>query len=238
MPAHAGDDFSVGDAFGWGWNKFTQNVGPILLAVLVYLVILLVIEAIAWFVLRGALISDPSVSLNQATGQVTVNGGSGFFASMLVNGGLNFFFVVVFAFMEAGVIRGALMLANGQRLEVGHMFNFNNFGTILVAAILVGIGSFIGFFLCFVGAIVVWLFTAFYLFFIIDKQQGAWESIMSSVNLVASHFGKVVLLLLACIAAYIVGAILCGIGLLVTAPVALLALTYGYRRLQGDPIAA
>jgi uncharacterized membrane protein len=184
------------------------------------------------------IINEPSVTLNQTTGQITVQPGSGFFANLVFNGGVNFFFVVVFAFMQAGVIRGALMLANGQRLEVGHMFNFSNFGTILVAAILVGIASFLGIFLCFVGSIVVAIFTPFYLFFIIDKNQGAWESIMSSINLVASNFGKVILLLLACIAAYIVGVILCGIGLLVTAPVALLALTYGYRKLQGDPIAA
>ncbi len=239
MPAGAaGDSFSVGDAFGWGWTKFQQNVGPILVAVLIYLVILIVVEAVVYFLLRGAFINNSSATINPNTGQVTIHVGSGFFPRMLLNAGVNFGFTVLFAFLSAGVIRGALMLADGRHLEVGHMFNFEKFGTILLAAIMVGIASFLGIFLCFVGSIVVAIFTPFYLFFIIDKGQGAWESIKSSIELVSQNFGKVILLLLACILAYIVGAILCLIGLLVTAPVALLALTYGYRRLQNEPIAA
>ena len=240
MPAGSPADqpFSVGDAFGWGWAKFQQNVGPIMIAVLVYLAIILVIEVVAFAVLRGALISSPTVTIDPNTGAITSTGGSGFFAGMLVNATSNLLFTIFFAFLQAGVIRGALMLANGERLEVGHMFNFDKFGTIIVAAILVGVASFLGIFVCFVGSIVVWFFTPFYLFFIIDKDQGAWESIKSSISLVSSNFGQVFLLLLGVIAAFIVGAILCGIGLLVTAPVALLALTYGYRRLQNEPVAA
>jgi uncharacterized membrane protein len=238
MPAPAEQPFTVGAAFSWGWAKFQQNVGPILGAVAVYLVILIVVEAIAYVVLGGALLTTSSIEINQTTGEITTTGGSGFFATWLVYGLVNLLFWVLFAFLQAAVIRGGLMIADGNRLQVGHMFNFDKFGTVLAAAILVGIASFLGIFLCGVGTLIVAFFTPFYLFFVLDKNLGAWESIMASVNLVKDNFGEVFLLLLGVLAAYVVGAILCGVGLLVTAPVALLALTYGFRRLQNEPIAA
>lgn len=237
-PTPGDQPFHVGAAFSWGWAKFQQNLGPILGAVAIYLVILIAIEVVAYVLLRSVLISDPSISVNSTTGVITTSGGSGLLASLLVSAATNLIFIVLFAFLQAAVIRGGLMIANGQRLEISHMFNFDKYGTVLVASIIVGIASFIGIFLCFVGSIVVAFFTPFYLFFILDKDMGAWDSIVASITLVKDNLGEVFLLLLAVIAAYIVGALLCGIGLLVTAPVALLALTFGYRRLQGAPVAA
>ncbi|MDH4159533.1 MAG: hypothetical protein OEV62_04695 [Actinomycetota bacterium] len=234
----ANQPFQVGAAFSWGWAKFQQNVGPILGAVAIYLAIVIVVEVIAWVILRNALISTPTVTFDQTTGAITTTGGSGFIASMVVSASTNLIFIVLFAFLQAAVIRGGLMIANGEPLQISHMFNFDKYGTVLVASLIVGVASFLGIFLCFVGSLVVAFFTPFYLFFILDKGMGAWESIMASINLVKDNIGEVFLLLLAVLAAYIVGAILCGIGLLVTAPVALLALTFGYRRLQGEPVAA
>jgi uncharacterized membrane protein len=157
---------------------------------------------------------------------------------MLVYALVNLVFWVLFAFLQAAVIRGGLMIANGHRLQLGQMFNFDKVGTVVVASIIVGIATSVGFYLCILPGVVVMIFTAFYLFFIIDKNLGAWDSIMASFNLVKENFGEVFLLLLGVLAAYIVGAALCGIGLLVTAPVALLALTYGFRKLQNEPVAA
>ena len=46
MPPAGGKPFSVGDAFGYGWKKFTANVGPILIAMLVFLLVGAVIYGI------------------------------------------------------------------------------------------------------------------------------------------------------------------------------------------------
>lgn len=233
-----GTAFSVGDAFSWGWKKFQENLGPILIAVLVYFVILVVVEVIWYVIFSSLLISSPSIDINQETGAITTNAGSGFFAAFFVQALASFAFFVLFAFLQAAVIRGALMIADGKKLEVGDMFKFDQLGVVLLAAIIVAALTAVGYLFCFVGSLVVAFFTAFYLFFVIDKKLPAWESVKASFNLVKANAGDVLLLLLGVIAAYIVGAILCGIGLLVTAPVALLALTFGYRRLQNEPIAA
>jgi uncharacterized membrane protein len=231
----AGGSFSVGDAFGWGWTKFQQNVGPIMIAVLVYLAIIIVVDLVVSIVLRGLFINTATVTIDPTTHAIVTVSGSGFATVTLVNLLGAFVGVLLGAFLLAGITRGALMLANGERLEVGHMFNFDKFGTIAVAAIIVAAATV---FICCIGWIIVPLFTPFYLFFIIDKQQGSWESIKSSIELVSQNFGEVILLLLACLLAFIVGFVLCIVGLLVTLPVAVLALTYGYRRLQNEPIAA
>lgn len=231
--------FSVGDAFAWGWKKFTENVGTILLAVLVYFVILVVVEVIWYTLFAGLFLSDASITVNPETGVITTSGGSGLFAGLFVQALASFAFFVLFAFLQAAVIRGALILADGEKkLEIGDMFNFEKFGTVLVAALIVGALTAVGYLFCFVGSLVVAFFTAFYLFFVLDKDLGAWESVKASFDLVKSNAGSVLLLILGVIAAYFVGALLCGIGLLVAAPVALLALTYGYRKLQGEPVAA
>ena len=209
-----------------------------MIAVLIYLAIIIVVDLVASIVLRGAFITTSSVTIDPNTGVVSVTGGSGFLTVMLVNALMVFLGTIFLAFLQAGIIRGALMIADGKRLEVGHMFNFDKFGTIIVAAVIVALATMVGFLLCFVGAVVVAFFTPFYLFFILDKNQGAWESIKSSIDLVTSNFAAVLLLFLAVIAAYVVGAILCLVGLLVTLPVAILAVTNAYRRLQNEPVAA
>ena len=129
------------------------------------------------------------------------------------------------------------MVADGKRLEVGHMFVFDNFGMVFLAALIVSALTFVGLLACYVGALVVAFFTAFYMFFVVDKKPGAWTAIVDSFNLVKDNIGTVFLLLLVVLLLNIVGAILCLVGLIVSIPVSYLALTYGYRMLQGAPVA-
>ena len=39
LPPPPGRPFNIGDAFSWAWNKFSKNIGPLILATLVYGVI-------------------------------------------------------------------------------------------------------------------------------------------------------------------------------------------------------
>lgn len=231
--------FSVGEAFNWGWAKFQQNAGVIIIAALIYFVIIAVIEVI-WFLLAAAVLPSRAVvcTTNQTSLEINCTGGGGFFASLLLSALGGFAVFVLIAFLQAGIIRGAIAIANGHKLELPVMFQTDMLGTVLVGALIVGVASAIGVLLCFIGWIVVAFFTPFWLFFVIDKRQGAWEAIMSSVQLVNKNLGSVVVLIIGVFIAYFIGALLCGIGLIVAVPVALLALTYGYRRLQGEPLAA
>lgn len=236
--AGSGQPFDLGSAFSWGWKKFQENIGPILIAVLVYLVILVVIQLLVVFGVSAALLSTPTTTIDPQTGAFTTTGGSGLFAVILVNALSIAVSVLVAAFLQAAVIRGGLMIANGRRLEVGHMFSFDNFGRVLGAAVIVALLTAVGVVFFYVGALVVYFFTAFTMFFVIDRDLDPLSAIKASANLAKNNVGAVVLLLLAVFAANVVGAIVCLIGLLVSIPVSYLAMTYGYRRLQNEPVAA
>jgi uncharacterized membrane protein len=231
--------FNVGDAFNWGWTKFTQNWSVFVVAALIYVAIIFVVQIIVFFIFRGIFLnSTPSITVNQQTGEITTTGGTGFFASLVFGAVFTLFFLFVGAFLQAAFVRGALSIANGQQLELGTMFRFDDIGNVVVGAIVVAIATGIGYLFCLVGALVVWFFTAFWLFFVLDKRQSGWDGVVSSVRFVNGHLGTVFLLLLGALVAWIIGIFTCGIGLIITAPVALLALTYGFRRIQNEPLAA
>ena len=73
--------------------------------------------------------------------------------------------------------------------------------------------------------------------FIIDKGLPAWDAIKASFDLVNRNVGTVIVLFLASILAFFIGAILCGIGLLVTIPVTIIATAYAYRMMTGQSVA-
>jgi uncharacterized membrane protein len=237
MPAGAGQ-FSAGDAFNWGWTKFQANAGVIIVAALIYLVVVIVVEAILLFAAIWPAVNSGGCTYNANGLATSCSLGPGFFVTLLLYGVAIFVYVVLFAFLQAGIIRGALAIANGERLELGTMFKFDNIGNVIVGALIVGAATFVGTLLCGVGALVVALFTPFWIFFVVDKNMSGWDSVMASVRLVNKNLGSVVVLIIGVFIAYLIGAILCGVGLLLAAPVALLALTYGYRRMQNEPVAA
>lgn len=221
---------SVGEAFTWGWTKFTQYVGPFLLGVLAYLAVIVVVSVVLFSVLVGGTVA----SVDPATQEL--RGGTGF--------GLVLGYLVVVAviallsvFMQAGVIRATLEVADGRRVEVGTFFRFDDVGKVLVAALLVGLGTAVGIVLFVIPGLVFAFLAQFTLFFVIDKRMAPVDAIRASFTMVTRNLGAVLLLFLAVYAANLVGSALCGIGQLVSFPVGLLATTWLYRRLQDEPVA-
>jgi uncharacterized membrane protein len=220
----------VGDAFSWGWTKFTQQVGPFLLGVLAYLAVIVVVSAVLFAVILGGTVA----SVDPDTQELRNGAGVG-----LVFGYLVVLAVVLLlsAFMQAGVTRASLEVADGRRIEVGTFFRFDEFGKVVVAALLVGLGTAVGVLLFVLPGLVFAFFAQFTLFFVIDKRLAPVDAIRASFTLVTRNLGAVVLLFLAVYAANLVGSALCGIGQLVSFPVGLLATTWMYRRLQNEPVA-
>jgi uncharacterized membrane protein len=220
----------VGDGFSWGWTKFTQHWGAMVLGVLAYLAVITIVAIIAFSVLVGGAVA----SADPETGQIT--GGAGFaltFGYLLVLA----IIVLLSAFMQAGVIRATLEVANGRRVEFATFFRFENMGAVVLAALLVGVGTGIGMLLFVLPGIAFAFYAQFALFFVLDKRIGAVDAIKASFTLVNRNLGTVALLFLGVYAANLVGSAICGVGQLVSFPVGLLATTYVYRRLQNEPVA-
>jgi len=138
-------------------------------------------------------------------------------------------------FVRANIARGALLIADGKKVTVKDFLSADKLVPVVLGGILVGIATFIGLLLCIIPGIIVAFFAQFYVYFIMDKNMGAVESIKASFSFVKENFGQLILFFLASMVAIFIGALLCGVGLLVAYPVVFLANGFVYRKLQNPP---
>lgn len=227
-----GSQFSVGEAFGYGWKKFQANLGPILIAALVMFAVVVTIQILQRIIGGGDTIEfDPeSGTFERDSG---LFGGS-FIASMFFSA-LSFLAQLV---IQAGIVKGALDLTRGKPISIGSMFAGINWAQVVVASLIIAVVTIVGIIACVLPGLA-WLFlTSFTLHFMIDKDLDAISAVRASITFVMANAGTLFVFFLACIAAYIVGALLCGVGLLVAIPVVVIATAYAYRTLQGEQVAA
>jgi uncharacterized membrane protein len=230
-----GAPFSVGNAFGYGWKKFQANLGPILLAALVLLAVVVVIQIIQVVMTGG---NDVTFEVDPNTGQLESTDGGMLGGSILASLFFGLLSQLAVLIIQSGIVKGALDITKGKRVSLGEMFSGIDFVQVIVASLILAVATIIGFVLCILPGIAVMFFTAFTLYFIIDKGMSAIDAIKASVSFVMANAGTLIVFFLACIAAYIVGALLCGVGLLVAIPVVVIAQAYAFRTLQGEQVAA
>ena len=63
-PPAGGGGYSVGNAFSYGWSKFTQHLGQILLAIVVLVAVLIAIQLVGFFIGR-AVACEPEVTFTE-----------------------------------------------------------------------------------------------------------------------------------------------------------------------------
>ena len=230
--------FSIGDGFSWAWGQFTANAAPLLVATVVYGVIVGVIYGIV-YALAFALAPDSVTTYNSDGGgfdyQTSASFGIGSIAVMVI-GGIILFIVV--AVIQSAYISALLDIANGQQVSVGSFFKPRSVGNVILATVIIGVLTSIGYALCVLPGLVVAIFTMFAIVALLDRNLSATDSIKASYEIVKANFGQVLLTWLVLAAIGIVGALVCGVGLLVAIPVAALLEVYAYRRLSGGEVAA
>jgi hypothetical protein len=200
-------DFSIGDALSYGWNKFVQYIGQIIVIVLVVFAIQIVFSIVS---------------------QVLF--GRGGVAGLAIGTVVWVVGLVVGLILQAGLIRAGLAVTRGEAPQVGMLFETTNLGPFIVATILVGLLYVVGFAACCVGAIAVAVFMLFYGYFVIDKSAQPVDSIASSFNLVKDNFGVI---LGFAIVVFLLNLITCGLAVGVTQ----IATAYAYKKLTGQPVA-
>ncbi len=204
----------VGSALSYGWKKFTENVGPFILLVLAVFVAVVVLN-----IIQGILTPD-------STG----------FLALIWTLALSIIVMIVTFIIQAGVYRAGLGVTKGEQPSVSMLTETTNIAPYILTVIVVGLGAFVGFLLCIIPGIAWIIFTAYAPILALDKGMGPGEAISTSINWVKENFGQVFLILLVSWVVYIAGALLCGVGLLVSIPVALVAIIYSYRALNQEPV--
>lgn len=224
----------VGEAFSWGWNKFTKSGGLFIGAALVWFVIAAVVLSIV-----GAIFGGFGALLTTGTGDGVAPGlQMGFSFGWFVFSAVA---AIVGYLIQAAFIRAALDVAEGRQLSFGDFFKFVEPGpVILTALILALIGAVLNIIPFFGGiaSIVVSFLLLFTFWFVIDKHLAPVDALKASYALVTRNLSTTVLFFLLSFAVALAGVIVCFVGLLVAVPVVLLATAFFFKRLLGDPIAA
>jgi uncharacterized membrane protein len=207
-PSTATRKLDIGAAFSYGWKKFTSNPGPLLVCTLIVVAVNIV------FFIIGLPVS-------------------GFLPRLL----LNVVSFIVGLVVSRGLIRAALTVVNGGTPDPGLVFRFDNLGPFAVVSILFGLMVGIGLLLCIVPGVILAGLFGFAQWFVVERDMDAFTALRSARELVKGQLGTVILFGLCLIIFNAVGAILCGVGLLLTYPVSYVAAAHAFRQLTGTPIA-
>ncbi|MBK9178810.1 MAG: hypothetical protein IPM45_04435 [Acidimicrobiales bacterium] len=209
MQQQGGGTLSVGDAIGYGWRAFTKYPGPLIL-----------ISVVVWAV--NVVFSGLGAAMGDAWA---------FRAVIQIVGWL------ITILLSLGLIRVALKVTRGEEPQVSDLFITDNYGVYLVTSVIFGIVMAVGLMLCIVPGIIWGIIFGFYGFAIVDRNDDLGGSFSRSSEITKGQRGTLFVLGLALIGINILGALLCGLGLLVSYPVTLVAGGYAYRVLSGEPVA-
>jgi uncharacterized membrane protein len=216
----------IGAAFSWGWEKFKGSWGVLVGSALLWGLGIGVIAAIG-FAIAGAVAGTASAARTSAG--VTAASSFGIGGIIIVA-----ILTLLAAFVsQIGLANGWLKIADTGRADLGDFFKLRNVGQGILLALLLalasGLLSWTG-----IGSVAVAFFGAYAIFFVVDKGLGAIDAIKASVRLALDNAGVTIVAVLVSAA----GSIACGVGVLVTIPLASLVLIFVYRRVTGGRVAA
>jgi len=145
--------------------------------------------------------------------------------------------LVVGGILQLGLWRSGLAITAGEPVEPAKMFSTDLLGPYIIATILFSVMVGVGTLFCFIPGLVLFFFGFFYPYYVLEQRQGPTEAIKSSFQLVSNNLAILIPFAVVVWLVYIAGAIVCGVGLLVSAPVAIIATAYAYRVLNNQPVA-
>lgn len=204
---------SVGESIRFGWNTFKKRPWIVIGAFVTVFVISGVLNGMltALLPLEGASSTHMSSAMN-------------FFISMTIG-----------ILLEMGLLTFVLRAHDDiEKVTFNDLWNPGFFLNYLIAQILVGLTVMLGFVLLIVPGIIAAVGLMFTPYIILDKKMGAIESFKASWALTQGHRMQLFLLMGAIVGLNILGMLALFVGLIVTAPVSMLAIAHAYRTLAAQ----
>ena len=208
-PPPSGGNLDAGAAVSYGWKGMTQNIGPFLLIALIIVAIQVGLSIVGYT-----------------------------FDNYWIRMIWNILVWIVGLILAMGLIRAALSVVDGEHPEIGMLFRTDRLAPYLIASILVGLAVGVGLILCIIPGLILAFLFAFFGYAIVDgRTDDPIEAMKISWNLVSKHVGSLLLLFILVFLINLVGALLCGVGLLFTYPITAVALAYAWRTISGGRVA-
>lgn len=194
------------DSISQAWKYLQPNLGPWIGATLIYMVI------------SGLL----NVLLpKQPNGQPQIN------ATYWL---ITFVSFVVGQYFVGGLMRMAIGTVRTGRTEFGSLFSaFDVLPSLIGAGILTSLASALGMVLCIVPGLLLLGLFLFVTPLIVDQKKGALDAIGTSFNTLKPQMWMALLYVIVVALLAFSGALACGVGILVTIPLAILSLAVTYR---------
>ena len=224
-PPSSAQGFSAAEAIAWGWRKFTENTGAVILAMLVMLGVSILVGVVSTALTGGFSAQAPMQSPFSFDSQ-----GPGDLLAQLIQ-------TAVGIVLGGVAAKAALEVADGQPFDFFGAFSKVNLVQLLIAGVLVGIATTIGFILLIIPGLIVMFVTYLTTYVVVDDDTPAIEGIKRSVKLTTENVGDALMLALLNVLVVIAGAIALCVGLIVAIPVTIFATAYAYRAFNGQPIA-
>jgi hypothetical protein len=204
-------EVKIGEYFGRGWEIFKQKAPLFVL----YTILLVAIQAVIAFL---------PYPLGPGGGEDAPPGG----------GILNFAFNVVTPVLAAGYYFVAFQVARRRSAEFNDFFQgFNRFLPIFLTSLISGLLTVIGFALLVLPGIYLAVAYLFAQPLVIDKSADFWQAMETSRKLITKKWFSFFVLLLAIFFLNLGGALLLGIGLLVTIPLSVCIVAAAYEDIVG-----
>jgi uncharacterized membrane protein len=140
-------------------------------------------------------------------------------------------------FLGGVAAKAALEVTEGKPFDFFAAFGKVNLVQLVIAAVLVGLATLIGFVLLIIPGLIVVFLTFLTTYAIVDDDKSAIDGIKHSVKLASDNVGDALLLLLFNLLVVIAGFIALCVGLIVAIPVTVFATAYAYRSFNGQPVA-
>lgn len=218
--------FSAPDAIAWGWTKFTQNIGPVLVASVVIFG-----GSIGISFLVAALTGGLSPASPVGPGSLSLSAMSpGSFIGELIQ-------TVVGLVLTGVAAKAALEVTEGNPYNFFGAFSKVNYVNLIVASVLVGLVVLLGFILLIIPGLIVLFLTYLTTYSVVDDGKSPIDAIKHSVSLISANLGASFLLAILNVVVVIAGFIALCVGVLVAVPVTMFASAYAYRVFSGQPVA-
>ena len=141
--------------------------------------------------------------------------------------------------LQLGFVAIAMTIVKGGKPEFGLLFSgFQRFLPAFLAFLLVSIFTGVGTVLCIVPGLFVAMIYMLTFFYMYDQNLEFWDSMEASRKTIMGNLGSWIVVALVLAVINILGGLVCGVGVLVSAPLTALILALAYEKVEGAVDAA
>lgn len=223
----------VEDAYGYAARQVRDHAGPFLLASLAATVLAALVQLLLTLAVGRGVARFVDAVAGEDASALRVLGVAGFAGLVLL---LAVSGAALAGLVQAVLTRGALAVTEARPVTRGTFTHGPRTGSVVLAALLVALLAGLGTLLCYLPVLAVALYAQFTLLFVLDKGLGPVAALRSSAMLVQRNLGTCAVLAVLALLACLVGVLVCGVGIVLVAPVVVIAQTVVYRTLLGEPV--